>query len=121
MNDTLKKMRRGGPMTCVRMTEDEKALIEVDSVNTGKSIPQLLKERYFSEGRQVTLITKPDLAALRAEIMRLGNNVNQIARRLNSGIRSGFNDEIKDVREQLDNIWAFLASRYCRCKPLSGV
>jgi len=103
------------------MSDEERSALEADSINTGKSIPQLLKERYFSEGKQVTLITKPDLATLRADIMRLGNNVNQIARRLNSGIRSGFNDEIKGVREQVDNIWAFLSSRYCRCKPLSGV
>ena len=109
------------PSSHVRFNADEYQQIEEDSINMGKSIPQLLKERYFSEGKQVALITKPDLAILRTEISRLGNNINQIARRLNSGIRFGFNDEINGVREQVDNIWAFLASRYCRCKPLAGV
>lgn len=105
-------------MTCVRLSDDERAQIEEDSINVGRSIPRLLRETYFDGPRPMTLMTKPDLTKLSAEIGRIGNNINQIAKRLNSGIRSGFYDEIAKAQESLDQIWIFLSSRFCRCKPL---
>lgn len=115
----IKKSTKGHS-SHVRFSPGEHTSLELDSVNTGKSIPQLLKESYFERSRPLPLMTKPDLAKISGELGRIGNNMNQIAKRLNSGIRAGFNEDIKVAQESLDRIWVFLSSRYCRCKQPTG-
>jgi len=99
----------------VRFNEDEFARIEEDSINTGKSIPTLLKEKYFSGPRPLPMISKEDLKKHFGELGRIGNNMNQLARRLNSGIREGFVEELREIQRLFDQHWGFLSSRYCRC------
>lgn len=102
-------------MTCVRFTDDEIDRIEEDSINTGKSIPTLLKERYFSGPRPLPLFAEEDLKQHFAALGRIGNNMNQLARRLNSGIREGFIEELKEIQRLFDRHWRFISSKYCRC------
>ena len=99
----------------VRFAADQYQQIAQDSINSGKSIPQLLKEKYFSGPQIVPLLSKPDLALLRTELSRIGNNLNQIAKRINSGVRAGFYDEVALLQASVDKVWLFLSSRYCRC------
>lgn len=82
----------------VRFRNDEYARIAQDSVNSGKSIPQLLKEKYFRKSSPMPLLNKPDVALLRTELSRIGNDINQIARRINSGVRAGFYDEVSSLQ-----------------------
>lgn len=118
-NETSIKEVRSSGASCVRFTGDEYQKIEEDSINTGKSIPTLLKEKYFSGPRPLPLLAKTDLAKVLGDLGRIGNNLNQIARRLNSGIRQGFMEEIEDLQRSFDQLLAFLSSKYCRC-PSSG-
>ena len=99
----------------VRFNEDEFARIEEDSANTGKSIPTLLKEKYFGGPRPLPLISKEDLKRHFGELGRIGNNMNQLARRLNSGIREGFVEELREIQRLFDQHWGFLSGKYCRC------
>jgi len=99
----------------VRFSADEYLTIDEDSVNTGKSIPTLLKETYFKGPRPLPLVTKADLATVLGDLGRIGNNLNQIARRINSGIRSGFAGEFEEVQRSFEGLLAFLSSKYCRC------
>jgi hypothetical protein len=99
----------------VRFGDEEYCKIEEDSINTGKSIPSLLKERYFSGPRPLPLFSKSDLEKLVTELGRIGNNMNQIARRVNSGIRAGFAGEFEDAQRSFNQLWLFLTSQYCRC------
>ena len=100
----------------VRFNEREYKSIEEDSVSTGKSIPTLLKEKYFSSPRPLPLITRADLQKFNGDMGRIANNLNQLAKRLNSGIREGFVDELTVMQRSLDQIWVFMTSQYCRCK-----
>lgn len=110
---------RGAGASCVRFTGDEYQAIEEDSINTGKSIPTLLKEKYFKGPRPLPLLAKADLAKVLGDLGRIGNNLNQIARRLNSGIRQGFMEEIEDLQRSFEELLVFMTSKYCRC-PSSG-
>lgn len=99
----------------VRFNDDEFCQIEEDMINTGKSIPALLKEKYFSGPRPLPLFVKADLERLSGDLGRIGNNLNQVARRLNSGIRAGFVEELTGIQKSFDQLQTFLSSKYCRC------
>lgn len=105
--------------SCVRFNVQERTQIEEDSVSTGKSIPTLLKESYFGSPRPLPLMTRVDVQRLNGELGRIGNNINQLARRLNSGIREGFMSNLDEIQRSFDGIWLFLVSQYCRCKKPS--
>lgn len=102
--------------SCVRFSKKERSQIDEDVVITGKSIPTLLKEKYFSGPRPLPLITRADLQKFNGDMGRIANNLNQLAKRLNSGIREGFVDELTVMQRSLDQIWVFMTSQYCRCK-----
>lgn len=117
---SIERVRQRRAMSCVRFTDDEIDQIEEDSISTGKSIPTLLKERYFKGPRPLPLVSKADLETLLGDLGRIGNNLNQIARRINSGIRAGFVGEFEDVQRSFDRLLAFLSSKYCRCTSAAG-
>lgn len=108
---------RGGS-SHVRFDSEEYRSIADDAVNTGQSIPTLLKERYFKGPRPLPLMTKADVGKVLGELGRIGNNVNQLARRWNSGIREGFVSELDEIQESFLLLMEFLVGRYCRCKPI---
>ncbi len=101
--------------SCVRFRSDEYKRIEEDSINTGQSIPALLKEKYFKAPRPLPLMSQADLSRHFGELGRIGNNLNQLTRRLNSGIREGFVEELQEIQVLFDRLWRFLSSTYCRC------
>lgn len=102
----------------VRFDGEEYRSIAEDAVNTGKSIPTLLKEKYFKGPRPLPLMAKADVGKVLGELGRIGNKVNQLARRLNSGIREGFVSELVEIQESLLLLMEFLVGLYCRCKPI---
>jgi hypothetical protein len=116
MSASVANKGKGGIMSCVRFSDIEYQVIDADRISTGKSIPTLLKEKYFSGERPRPLFSKADHDAFSGEMGRIGNNLNQIARRVNSGIREGFVEELTTIQRSLDHIWLFLTSKYCRCK-----
>ena len=53
-----------GGSSHVRMSADEYSRIERDSIKSGKSIPELLRESYFSKPPLKVLFQKEDLITL---------------------------------------------------------
>ncbi len=98
--------------TTVRFTEPEFQQIQSDSNVTGKSLPTLLKETYFVGSPMVPLMSKEDQRTLLGQLGKIGNNINQIARALNSGFRAGFYNEILEVRTMFDQLLSFVTRTY---------
>jgi hypothetical protein len=96
----------------VRLTEEEHRRLQDDSKLHGKSIPKLLKIVYFKGPRPSPLMSKEDQKVLIGQLGRLGNNVNQIARQVNSGFREGFNDDLEEVQRSFAQLMTFLTSTY---------
>ena len=96
----------------VRFTPDEYDQILEDERIADKSAQELLKRAYFGKGPLVILMTDDDKDRMCSQIHRIGNNVNQIARKINSGFSYGFNKEIEDVRAQLTALLAWMTSKY---------
>lgn len=107
--------------TCVRLTEVEHARLRRESDLTGESIPDLLKRNYFAGPVLSPLLSQEDTVKLFTALARIGNNLNQIARCLNSGIREGFFEEIRESQRALSLIWKFYSSKYCRCSSSNRV
>ena len=90
------------------LKEYEKISKEANSQRT--SIPKLLKNAYFSRLPTKVLMSHSDLEQVRADLNRIGNNINQVARKLNAGFMAGWSDtldlvliELKTLTRQLHN------------------
>lgn len=98
--------------TNVRFSTDEYRQLQNDATVTGKSIPMLLKDTYFKHPPLAPLMSKDDQRAILGNLARIGNNINQIAKHLNSGFRAGFYGDIVEARKALESIASFLVRTY---------
>lgn len=94
--------------THVRFTIEEWERIQNDHIVTGKSIPVLLKLTYFKGPPLSPLMNPMDQRAVLVELRRIGNNINQIAKHLNSGFREGWNEGFIEVRESVAALRQFV-------------
>ena len=69
---------------CLRLTPQERAKLEADAKRCGLTKSALL--RRMISGLEVKARPSQELRELRAEIHRIGVNINQIARSVNAGI-----------------------------------
>lgn len=97
------------PSTHVRLSEKEFLRISNDSQLIGESIPWLLKRAYFKGPIVNPLMDKDSAVGLMKELNRIGTNINQIAKHLNSGFREGWNQNFVSVQEDLQAIRKFIA------------
>ncbi|MGY4537836.1 hypothetical protein ACVW0P_002255 [Mucilaginibacter sp. UYNi724] len=67
-----------------RLTETEHKKLEAYSESSGKPIGVMVRDKLFTGNFPRQLMPKSDLQ-LYAELNRIGNNLNQLARRANSG------------------------------------
>ena len=93
------KLSTGGA-SYVQMSPSEYKRIKKESKESGKSIPDLLRKSYFGLLPRKVLMNKNDLDVLRKDLNRIGNNLNQIARRLNSGLMHGWSDTLDLVLKE---------------------
>ncbi len=100
MNENRKLKLVPREASYVRMSTLEYEQIKNDSKVSGKSIPALLRNSYFGKLPVKVLVKENDLDILRKDLNRIGNNLNQIARRLNSGLMHGWSNTLDLVFEQ---------------------
>ena len=93
-----------GGSSHVRMSSSEYEQIKKDSEASGQSIPDLLREAYFSQPPRRVLVNKNDLDILRKDLNRIGNNLNQITRKLNAGLMTGWSNKLDLILEQFDTL-----------------
>ena len=90
--------------SCVKFNPDEYKLISEDADLSERSIPTLLKLAYFSQKRVSILMKPSDQERWFKELRHWGNNLNQIAKRMNSGLMSGWYEELRLARAALTRI-----------------
>jgi hypothetical protein len=93
MDDKDKKIEpKKIPSSHVRFTEDEYEKLLKAQAETGLSIPDLLKKAFFKHRTLLQpLLSKEHVEQIMVELRRHGNNLNQIAKQINSGLRQGWN------------------------------
>lgn len=106
------RQSRDHKRTTVRFTNAEFDRITEDTKLSGFSLPALLKRSYFQRKKLALLFTQEERHAVCAELRRIGNNVNQVARRVNSGALEGWHTEFAELLKKLSELHAMAAGAY---------
>ncbi|MEK7692456.1 MAG: MobC family plasmid mobilization relaxosome protein [Bdellovibrionota bacterium] len=108
-DDPSIELRQPDFRTNVRFTEHEYRRLIRDQAASGHSIPWLLKTAYFARGiAPPTLDPETRKAALR-ELRYIGNNLNQIAKKVNAGIVGSIRIEIAELLTLFRTLRSFLS------------
>jgi hypothetical protein len=103
-NSLIHRHQPARPCSLVRFTAEQYLNIKSDAITLGRSIPQLLRDAYF-DGRVVSpLLAAADAERLMRAINRIGNNINQIAKHINSGFEPLLEaavDQLTEIRRSL--------------------
>ena len=106
------RQSRDHKRTTVRFTDDEFSRITDEAKLSSLSIPNLLKKSHFRRRKLQLLLSEVERHAFCAEIRRVGNNVNQIAWRVNSGALEGWFSELLDVARKISELHQMAAGAY---------
>ena len=114
MNEVILKEKKKYqyPSCFVRLSPEQHAQLKDDEIRSGKSAAELMRIAYFEGGPMVLLMADEDRHEVLTQISRIGNNVNQIAKRVNTGILFGFDQEISQIRILLSHLMTFVTSKY---------
>ena len=96
----------------VRFTPEQFRRVMRDKLETGKSIPWLLKAAYFSRGISPPVLDAETRKTVRRELGYIGNNLNQLARAMNMGRRTEVEAEVRDAINALSLLKHFLLTNY---------
>ncbi|MGK5086520.1 MobC family plasmid mobilization relaxosome protein [Bdellovibrionota bacterium FG-2] len=99
--------------TTVRFSPVEYRRITRQQLLTGRSIPWLLKTRFFNSAElQPPAFDYETSRELIRQIAAIGNNLNQIAKGVNSGIAKEVSDHIKAMHKLLEDLHALAMRDY---------
>ena len=90
--------------TCVALTPEEFERITEESKKTKASIPELLRMAYFNRLPTRVLMNKKDVVILRKDLNRIGNNLNQITKKINSGLLYGWSDTLEKISHEFSEL-----------------
>lgn len=86
----------------IRFDEQEYIQVCSDARIYGDTVPAMLKAVYFERLPKAPKFSKEDALRILTAINRVGNNINQIARHMNSGgSANSVNPVLTEVMEQL--------------------
>jgi len=86
-----------------RVTEEEKNMIEYKIKKTGYNKGRFLRE--IALNGEINIYKKDlNLDGIRKEIAKIGNNINQIARKANQ-VGGITRQDLKDLQKRIEDIW----------------
>lgn len=90
---------KGKYRTTVRLTENEYEKISLMAIEQRKSVPRIFLDLLNQSIPQNILMSTENAKKLTTELNRIGNNINQIARKVNTGevVLSQSFDDAKDI------------------------
>ncbi len=96
-------MRKQNRQVVIRMTESDFIKMKIKVKFSGKSQAEFLRNCIFKS----KIISTEGIKSIIPEIKRIGNNINQIAKKCNEG-HSATYYEIKKQGDELREIWQLL-------------
>jgi hypothetical protein len=106
------RQSRDHKRTTVRFTDAEFDRITEEAKLSGLSLPALLKRSHFRRKKLALLFALEERHAACSELRHIGNNVNQVARRVNSGALEGWHSEFQELLKKLSELHAMAAGAY---------
>lgn len=102
-------MRKRNKQICIRLTDDERDRIADKAEKSNLSMQEYIINCALN--KKITVVNShEDLAKMRAEIKRIGNNINQIAKKANTfGLNS---EDIKTLLERQSVLLQIITKLY---------
>lgn len=88
----------------IRMSNKQKNIIQALAMKSKLS----MSEYIIRSSINAKIIVEADKSQYITELRRIGNNINQITRKVNQGLVKEVN--LKEVKEELNNLWQLLSS-----------
>lgn len=90
----------------LRCTEEEAEQLRKKVEQRGCSIQEYLLQSALES--EVKVFDNSELIAFIPEIKRIGNNINQIAKRCNEGGKLATAREVEEIQKELSEVWQLL-------------
>lgn len=100
------------PTSHIRFSKQEYQRIIKDKELTGKSIPWLLKTVYFRKEISTPALDIESRKAVRRELSSIGNNLNQLTRKVHSGVFGDLTEELQEALNAIKILKSFLGQDY---------
>ena len=88
----------------MRFSDDEFDRIKREAKLSGRSLPVILKKSHFSREEMKVLFNEGERHTFCTELRRIGNNINQIAKRVNSGALEGWYGEFTAAMKMISEL-----------------
>ena len=110
-----KQKRKQKPAVLIRVSEEELRHMEKVATAYGETVQKLFRK--FVNGLTIPkVVLHPEGAqSLLVAINRIGNNINQIARRMNEGNARGWYHEFNQAKDELGEIRNLLRAQLGNC------
>ena len=96
----------------VRFSDPQYRRLIAEARILGISVPTLLRNSYFRKMPVKILMDHADRNTIFTQLARIGNNVNQIARKVNTGFHEGWHKEFSEAVQVLINLERYLVGEY---------
>jgi hypothetical protein len=97
----------------VRLSEEEFNSIQKVSESIGLTVPEIFRRSYFEAINYVQpLFSKQDAKDLMTELSRQGNNINQIAKKVNGGFATGWDQAFNNMVRAYMDLRHLIGSKY---------
>lgn len=99
-----------GKSSHVRFTDEVRELLATEKKNTGKSIPRILIDAFLKKPTSKPIFQNDIGLDIRKELNRIGVNLNQLTKKLNTGLYDGWYPEMNDIRSELSQTLCLIAN-----------
>ncbi len=100
------------PTSHIRFSKQEYQRLLKDKELTGKSIPWLLKTAYFKKEISTPALDSETRKSVRRELAAIGNNLNQLTRKVHTGIFGNLQEELLESLHSIKTLRSYLGQNY---------
>lgn len=94
-------------MVSIRLSDEEFAVLKEKADSIGETVPAFLRKKALSQRVRSPLVDRESGLEMAKQLRAIGNNTNQIARRVNQG---DMQIDLANIRKDLNAIWQSLSS-----------
>ena len=110
LNKTKKKKDVRNMRTNVRYGEEVYQKLKNAREDTGKSFATLFRDAFMKKPMSRPVFSHQDAKKILRELSRIGNNINQISRRVNQGVFYGWYPELDEMHAQLVDLGCYIVN-----------
>ena len=107
--------RKKVPSIYVQLTDEEMKQVENLCISYGEKVQRLFRRLIFGVELPKVVLHPESGRDLLTAVHRIGNNVNQIAKRVNQGVTRGWYHEFERTAEELNGIKELLRKHLGYC------